>query len=249
MMKRTPIEWVKNPDLTPGFAWNPVTGCLNGCPYCYARRLAGGRLKERYLHNNNISITGGVDIDDPFAPRFWPGRLGAPLSRKEASGIFVCDMGELFGPWLPDGWIDTVFEVIKATPHHRYYLLTKQPEMLPEYNPFPDNCWVGVSATGTALARLAAYYLEQVVARVKFVSFEPLLSAIVGSLGELMTAVDWAVIGGRSGPMPFHPPVEWVRAIEAAADEAGVPVFEKYNLSENGKAGLRQEIPQGMGYG
>ena len=32
-----------------GIAWtdatfNPITGCLNNCPYCYARRLANGRL-------------------------------------------------------------------------------------------------------------------------------------------------------------------------------------------------------------
>ena len=50
-MNRTTIEWVKNPDGTQGYTWNPITGCLNGCPYCYARKLANGRLKQRYLAN------------------------------------------------------------------------------------------------------------------------------------------------------------------------------------------------------
>lgn len=32
-MKDTKIEWADS-------TWNPVTGCLNDCPYCYARRIA-----------------------------------------------------------------------------------------------------------------------------------------------------------------------------------------------------------------
>ena len=33
MGKKTKIDWA---DAT----WNPVTGCLHGCEYCYARRIA-----------------------------------------------------------------------------------------------------------------------------------------------------------------------------------------------------------------
>ena len=43
-MNKTQIEWVRNPDGTQGYTWNPITGCLNGCEYCYARKLANGRL-------------------------------------------------------------------------------------------------------------------------------------------------------------------------------------------------------------
>lgn len=53
-MNKTSIEWAKNPDGTQGYTWNPVTGCLNGCEYCYARKLANGRLKSRYLANSGI---------------------------------------------------------------------------------------------------------------------------------------------------------------------------------------------------
>ena len=31
MMNKSFIEWTD-------FTWNPVTGCLHGCPYCYARK-------------------------------------------------------------------------------------------------------------------------------------------------------------------------------------------------------------------
>ena len=32
-MNDTKIEWC---DMT----WNPVTGCLHGCEYCYAKKVA-----------------------------------------------------------------------------------------------------------------------------------------------------------------------------------------------------------------
>jgi protein gp37 len=37
----TKIEWVRNPDGTPGETWNPVVGCSKvsaGCQHCYAER-------------------------------------------------------------------------------------------------------------------------------------------------------------------------------------------------------------------
>jgi len=32
-MNKTKIDWCDR-------SWNPVTGCLHGCSYCYARRIA-----------------------------------------------------------------------------------------------------------------------------------------------------------------------------------------------------------------
>ena len=43
MGNKTKIDWC---DAT----WNPVTGCLHGCEYCYARRIA-----ERFgSHGKNL---------------------------------------------------------------------------------------------------------------------------------------------------------------------------------------------------
>jgi protein gp37 len=46
-MNRTKIAWVRNPDGSPGFTWNPAIGCSHespGCQNCYAARLASTRL-------------------------------------------------------------------------------------------------------------------------------------------------------------------------------------------------------------
>lgn len=240
-MNKTQIEWVKNPDGTQGYTWNPITGCLNGCPYCYARKLANGRLKERYLANKNTApIVGNVLLPNlgflemnPFYPRFWPERLGQiPLFGKSL-GIFACDMSDLFGIGIPESWTRRVLNHVGECQRHRFYLLTKQPQNLIKFSPFPDNCWVGVTGTNYQKVTDACGWLDNVEARVKFISIEPLLSwneaintsAIVNWISE----INWVIIGAQT--RPYKPPrIEWVREIVEACDQVGIPVFFKNNL-------------------
>jgi len=271
-MNRTSIEWVRNPDGTQGYTWNPITGCLNGCDYCYARKLAHGRLKERYLANWNVSppdlIPYGMKYiapsHNPFYPRFWPERIPKDRYvtfkqidrvRENPKGIFVCDMGELFGDWVPEAWQEQVFRVIRFNPWHRFYLLTKQPQNLIKWSPFPPNAWVGVTATNQDMYDAAVYYLNRIEAKIKFISLEPLLHHV--HLPNYKD-VDWPIIGALTGTkyrlleisqqwniqninqgltlMPYgnkwtlQPPIEWVEEIVRAADKAGIPVFLKDNL-------------------
>ena len=186
-MNRTPIEWVKNPDGTQGYTFNPITGCLNGCEYCYARKLANTRLKERYLAHHDykqqlevqhIQYVGHPD-QDPFYPRLWEDRLLQVQKAPKNSGIFVCDMSDMFGIGIPEKWIERVMEQIKIFSQHRFYLLTKQPQELPKWSPFPSNVWLGVSVTNQQMFDKAVHYLKMVDAKVKFLSFEPLLDHII----------------------------------------------------------------------
>jgi len=85
-------------------------------------------------------------------------------------------MGDLFGIGIPEEWTRKVLTVARCNPQNRYYLLTKQAQRLPEFSPFPDNCWVGVTATSRAALKTALLALAGVRARVKYISFEPLLS-------------------------------------------------------------------------
>jgi len=245
-MNHTNIEWVKNPDGTQGYTWNPTTGCLNGCPYCYAKRLAEGRLKPLYLANKNVAPLvegwyhdfgkeGYVDsrYDAPFYPRFWPERLKEPYLVKKPRGIFTVDMGELFGDWIPQEWQDNIFHVIQKNPQHRFYLLTKQPQNLSKFSPFPENCWVGVTATDIEMADAALNILVyKVDATIKYLSFEPLLGSIGNSLDGFLGSnggVNWVIIGAQT--KPYKPPIiEWVEEIVQACDKTGIPVFLKDNL-------------------
>ena len=254
-MNKTLIEWVKNPDGTQGYTWNPVTGCLNHTPEglclgglfpCYAYKLANGRLRKRYLANPNIAPFEAMGLSqvsgtiyrrkDPFYPRFWEERLDdlrtwTPAYMMPPRGIFVCDMGELFGDWIPREWQERIFDVIKQCSQHRFYLLTKQPQNLAKWSPFPQNCYVGVTATDNQMFNYALAHLSEVEASTKFISLEPLLSRIE-PVGIGSSIIDWLIIGAQT--KPYKPPkIEWVEEIVRAADKAGIPIFLKDNLELN----------------
>ena len=276
-MNKTNIEWVKNPDGTQGYTWNPITGCLNGCEYCYARKLANGRLKERYLANKNAAPAKGnvllpnlgfVEMN-PFYPRFWPERLKelnptgvalmVPWSKDR--GIFICDMSDLFGIGIPEDWTQQVLAEIKQYSWHRFYLLTKQPQNLIKFSPFPDNCWVGVSCSDEIMLTKAYSPLKAIQAKVKYISFEPLLNSDMSVVDLEWTlrdiGISWVIIGAQT--KPYKPPkIEWVEEITEVCGKAGVPVFLKDNLKPLLRAGgwkigehkwitwLRQEMPKAI---
>ncbi len=259
-MNKTKIEWVKNPDGTQGYTWNPITGCLNhtdgmckagGFP-CYAYRLANGRLKARYLANIEFRSL------DPFYPRFWEYRLKEFEDRHtqnnrhpKSIGCFVCDMSDLFGIGVPEEWTRRVLDVISKqmiypAQNDRFYILTKQPQNLIKFSPFPDNCWVGVTATNLDALHHGLHGLSWVTAGIKYISFEPLLERVFRSgrkpwivdggksyLSDVdmlhLAGIRWLIIGAQT--KPYKPPkIEWVKEIVAAADKAGVKVFLKDSL-------------------
>lgn len=94
--------------------------------------------------------------------------------------------------------------------------------------PLP-NVHVGVSAETQSWARMRIPALLETPAAVRWVSAEPLLSALDLKpwLGAPAPGVDWVVVGGESGPgaRPVDP--EWVRSIVVQCRVAGVPVFVK----------------------
>ncbi len=254
-----PTGWVRNPvmispELDPGQAssyelgWisNPLTGCRNhtnglckgGNFPCYAYKLANGRLKSRYLANRNtappmpnvlLPNLGFVEMN-PFYPRLWPERLEQPFEIKGSAGIFPCDMSDLFGIGIPHEWTEVVMNIIKIADRHRFYLLTKQPQNLIKFSPFPDHCYVGVTITNDKMRYDALYWLKQIQAKVKYLSIEPFLGRIQIAPIDLQDAgIKWVIIGAQT--KPYKPPkIEWVEEIVRACDKAGIPVFLKDNL-------------------
>ena len=129
-MKKTKIDWADS-------TWNPVTGCLHGCEYCYARRIANrfGGDDDGAIHDISCPIfRNDNNRIEPypfgFAPSLHRHRLNQPKKWSEPRTIFVCSMADLFGDWVPDEWIRKVFHECEAAPQHRYLFLTKNPKRL-----------------------------------------------------------------------------------------------------------------------
>lgn len=253
-MNKTKIDWA---DMT----WNPVTGCLNGCEYCYARKIT-----ERFKSKINFTV---VDIEGQcfikplhlskeaypwgFYPTYHPDRLGEPAKIKKPQNIFVCSMADLFGDWVPDAWIEEVFNACEAAPRHRYLFLTKNTK---RYTQDPiwnlanskPNWWFGTTATTqkeveAKLGKLPLY-------RNGFLSIEPIfedLSLKCKSCTLAQSSVKWVIIGAETGNRKGKviPKREWIEAIVEQCREAGVPVFMKDSLRGIMGEDFIQEWPDG----
>ena len=111
--------------------WNPVTGCRHNCVYCWARRLAEEKLKymsRKYARG--------------FEPTLHPWELDARFGPGEF--VFVCDMGDLFGWWVPAEWIRAVLHVVERYPRTTFLFLTKNPKRYLQFD-FPGNCILGAT--------------------------------------------------------------------------------------------------------
>jgi protein gp37 len=211
MATNSHIEWT---DAT----WNPVTGCTKisaGCTHCYAERLAV-RLKAM----------GQTNYRNGFEVTLQPQMLELPLRWKTPKRIFVNSMSDLFHEDVPTTYIKRVFDVMARTQWHQYQVLTKRSDRLLELNKeleWAPQIWMGVSVESErCIYRIDN--LRKTAANVKFLSLEPLL----GRLKNLdLREIDWAIVGGESGPgaRPIDP--EWVIEIRDQCLEAKVPFFFK----------------------
>jgi protein gp37 len=78
--------------------------------------------------------------------------------------------------------------------------------------------------------------LREVEAVVRFISAEPLLGPLEGLD---LTAIDWLIVGGESGPRHRRMDIEWVRDLRERCAEAEVAFFFKQWGGRTSKAGGR----------
>ncbi len=199
-MNKTRIDWCDS-------TWNPVTGCLHGCEYCYAReytRRFGGHADLDYFleteENPDLKSEKIHVLDEPlvkydfeasnapypfyFEPTFHRYRLNDYIDKK-GRNIFVCSMADLFGKWVPDEWIQEVFAACEKATQHNYLFLTKNPNGVPKsshiYNNIfgnhSDNYWFGTSITCQKDLEDRLWPLLQVRGH-SFLSIEPLLDKL-----------------------------------------------------------------------
>jgi protein gp37 len=233
-MTESSIEWT---DAT----WNPVAGCTvltAGCTNCYAMRMAArldamGTAKYRGLTRKSGRRhvwTGAVtlDIDALNAPHAW----------RKPRLIFVNSMSDLFQDAVPYDFIRRVWTTMEATPRHTYQILTKRPERMADLSsdlPLLANVWLGTSVENSdAIGRLD--YLRATNAAVRFVSFEPLLGSVADAD---LTGVDWAIVGGESGPRSRPLLEEWIDEIYERCENVGTAFFFKQWGGPNKKAAGR----------
>lgn len=241
-MNKTKIDWCDS-------TFNPVTGCLHGCDYCYARKIAN-RFGNKYLpygdgiNEIDFHVDGEKGIDPypfGFEPTLHRYRLNEPARKTKPRNIFVCSMADLFGDWVPDSWIEDVFRACEAAPQHRYLFLTKNPKRYLQTGIlWGDNFWFGATATGDAGER-NRHIIE---GPNTFVSLEPLQGKPI-NIDKWIKNIRWAIIGAETGNRKDKviPKREWIESIVAECRKYNVPIFMKSNLRSVWGDELIQEYP------
>jgi len=228
------IEWTEA-------TWNPIAGCTilsPGCTNCYAQRLAS-RIQamgsQKYEGTTRKSgsrhvWTGRVNIDEAA--------LDAPLRWRRPLRVFVNSMSDLFQANVPDEVITGVWNVMREANWHTYQILTKRPERMRDFVSKLDeqlsHVWLGTSVENVSYVHRIDT-LREAPARIRFVSFEPLL----GPIAPLdLCGIHWAIVGGESGPGARRIDHEWVEDIQDACRNQSVAFFFKqWGGTRKGKTG------------
>lgn len=239
-MFKTKIEYCDS-------TWNPVSGCLHECPYCYARSTA-----NRFKGNDdglepNASI---VELEKPlyftggdgkqkrapypfgFTPTLHKYRLNYSEMRYLGKTVFVCSMGDLFGSWVPDDWISQVFNACSFFPNRRFLFLTKNPgryKALAENGMLPEmeNFWYGATYSG---GEECSAVIPDLGDRNTFLSIEPLIGPV--DLEKIEMNPKWIILGAETGNRKdrVSPEKEWVDSVVAYCKDRNVPLFMKDSM-------------------
>ena len=211
MSTHSKIEWTE-------VTWNPVTGCTkisHGCKHCYAERMA-----------KRLQAMGMPKYSQGFQLTTHESALQEPFKWKRPTVVFVNSMSDLFHKAVSVEFIQSVFKVMNETPQHTYQVLTKRPRRVYQLDAnleWTPNIWLGTSVESERwMPRMD--WLKATSAKTKFLSLEPLL----GPLPSLdLSGIDWAIVGGESGPGARPMEADWARQIRDNCVANQVPFFFK----------------------
>lgn len=247
MAENSSIEWTDH-------TWSPWIGCTKvspACDGCYAAHLMDTRLgRVEWGPHGERSRTSANYWRQPLA---W-NREAQAAGRMLRVFPSLCDpFDNQADPAVRREW----FDLIRATPHLLWLLLTKRPQnivrMVGTEEGLPENVALGATCENQEVADRNVRHLldaaRDLYPAFTFVSAEPLLGPInftkidYGVSGgfriirdalrlSAIERIDWVITGGESDQgahkaRPSHP--DWYRAIRDACAAAGVPYLHKQN--------------------
>lgn len=244
------IEWCHH-------TFNPWIGCAKvspGCTNCYAAvetfpRVQRGQGRELWGVNAERHVTADANWRKPLS---WNAAAAAAGERHRVFCASMSDVGE-DRPDLVEPRA-RLCELIRATPHLDWLLLTKRIENMARL--FPEDVllrsWVGTTTEDQLRADERIPILLQTPALIRFISAEPLLGPIdvrrwlierpenAGGHFTVRPALDWGIAGGESGTAARPNDLAWSRSLVKQFKAMGRPLFMK-------QLGARPEFVEGCG--
>jgi protein gp37 len=263
-MAETSIQWTATPradgTFAPGYTFNGWIGCAKvsqGCSHCYAEvdtfaRVSKSRGLPLWGENAHRHVTSDENWRKPIR---WNREAAAMGERRK---VFCASLSDVFEARDDlNTHRERLWNLIEATPHLDWLLLTKRPEEIMQRIPerwsagLPASIWVGTTVESQEMAEKRIPHLLRVPARVRFLSCEPLIERVdltdikerPDGLGYHIDAlecdvdtdddefegrsIDWVIIGGESGPRARQFDVAWARDLLEQCRKAGAPAFVK----------------------
>lgn len=126
------IQWtdftanlIKYRDAAGKSVWACVK-CSDGCKNCYAEALA-----KRYGRGGPFSLAQIKTVTPYFDEKEANTLLKSP--KLKGKRVFIGDMTDVFGDWVPFELLDRMFAVFALRPDVTFQVLTKRPERMAEY--------------------------------------------------------------------------------------------------------------------
>ena len=171
MGTNTNIEWCDH-------TFNPWRGCQAvspACDHCYAQELV-----ERYDGKGSFAERRRTSIANWKLPIRWNREAQATGVRER---VFAASLADVFDNKVPAEWRHDLWELIAATPHLDWLLLTKRPQNIAKMLPSAWgkgwlNVWLGTTCENQEEADRRIPHLLVTPAQVHFLSCEPLLGLI-----------------------------------------------------------------------
>ena len=225
-MENSKIEWTDH-------TFNPWIGCQHvspGCDHCYAetqnafRKWNGGTWGPHAPRERTADVTWKKPIKWNAEAREFRREHG------HRPRVFCASLADVFDNKAPSDWRQDLFALIRECRRLDWLMLTKRPQnivkMLPaDWGDGYRNVWLGVTAEDQAHFDQRWKILQNVPARIKFISYEPALGPL--RLPKHGPLPDWLISGGESGggARPLDP--QWIRDIIKDCRRRGGAPFHK----------------------
>lgn len=231
MGKNSGISWTDH-------TFNPWIGCTKvseGCKFCYAE--ARDKRFDNGIHWGPNAPRKVTSVHNHNEPRRWD-REAKKLNIRYR--VFCASLADVFDLEAPEGEREKLWPLIKETDSLDWLLLTKRPEnwkmMLPkDWGVGYNNVWLGMTTEDQETFDKRLPYLQEVKAKIKWLSVEPqigyieFMGGLVNTRGIADRSFDWVVFGGESGNVnevrSFDP--EWMRPLIACRESFYTKVFVK----------------------
>lgn len=251
MTEDTKISWCDS-------TFNPWIGCSKvgpGCDNCYAESMMDHRLHvAKWGPGNPRTRTSEKNWRDPLKWEREHEQFFAEHGRRRR--VFCSSLADVFDNEVDPKWRSDLFDLIDATPHLDWLLLTKRignvRYMIPDRwsISLPPHVWLGITVVNQEEADRDVYKLLTIKAHTRFLSMEPLLGDIdmaqAHKSKEHLPRIDWGIVGTESGHNRRVAKLECVQSIVDQFQFVGVPIFVK-QIELNGRVETDiDKFPEGL---